>query len=97
MRRAVFIQYGYRWIQSLDRASVEHLSNRVSGVRRQLLGLSTTFTDATYKGSEGRSGRFVPGEADVPLYFFIKELLGTEAEKYVARSLSPDELRATTY
>lgn len=96
-RRAVFIQYGYRWIQSLDRCSVEHLAHRVSSVRRQLLGLTTTFTTATYKGSEGRSGRFVPGEEDVPLVSFIKDLLGADADKYVARSLAPDELRAQAY
>jgi ectoine hydroxylase-related dioxygenase (phytanoyl-CoA dioxygenase family) len=96
-RRAVFIQYGYRWIQSLDRCSVEHLADRVSGVRRQLLGLTTTFTTQAYKGSEGRSGRFVPGEADVPLFSFIQELLGADADKYVARSLAPDELRAQAY
>jgi len=96
-RMAVFIQYGYRWIQPLDRCSVEHLSDRVDGVRRQLLGLTTTFTTATYKGSEGRSGRFVPSEDDVPLYSFIKDLLGAGADEYVARSLAPDELRAQTY
>jgi ectoine hydroxylase-related dioxygenase (phytanoyl-CoA dioxygenase family) len=96
-RRAVFIQYGYRWIQSLDRCSVEHLADRVGGIRRQLLGLTTTFTTATYKGSEGRSGRFVPGEQDVPLFSFIKELLGPDADRHVARSLAPDELRAQAY
>lgn len=96
-RRAVFIQYGYRWIQPLDRSSVEHLAGRVSAVRRQLLGLTTTFTTAAYKGSEGRSGRFVPSEADVPLVAFIRELLGDEAERYVGRSLAPDELRAQAY
>ena len=96
-RRAVFIQYGYRWIQSLDRCSVAHLAERVGGVRRQLLGLTTTFTSATYKGSEGRSGRFVPSEEDVPLFAFIRELLGEDAERYVARSLAPDELRAQAY
>ena len=96
-RRAVFIQYGYRWIQSLDRCTVEHLADRVDPVRKQLLGLTTTFTSATYKGSEGRSGRFVPGEDDVPLYTFIKQLLGADADRYVARSLAPDELRAQSY
>lgn len=96
-RRAVFIQYGYRWIQPLDRCTVEHLADRVDPVRRQLLGLTTTFTTASYKGSEGRSGRFVPSEADVPLFSFIKELLGADADRHVARSLSPDELRAHAY
>ena len=96
-RRAVFIQYGYRWIQSLDRSSVDHLAHRVSDVRRQLLGLTTTFTTAQYKGSEGRSGRFVPSEEDVPLFSFIKDLLGADADQYVARSLGPDELRARAY
>ena len=96
-RRAVFIQYGYRWIQSLDHCTVAHLAGRVSPVRAQLLGLTTTFTTATYKGSEGRSGRFVPGADDVPLYAYIKELLGPDAQQYVARSLAPEELRAEAY
>jgi ectoine hydroxylase-related dioxygenase (phytanoyl-CoA dioxygenase family) len=96
-RRAVFIQYGYRWLQSLDRCSVEHLADRVGPVRKQLLGLTTTFTTMTYKGSEGRSGRFVPSEEDVPLYSLIRDLLGANAGDHVARSLAPDELRAQTY
>jgi hypothetical protein len=96
-RRAVFIQYGYRWIHSLDRCSVEHLADRVGGVRAQLLGLTTTFTTATYKGSEGRSGRFVPSDEDVPLFSFIQELLGADADACCARSLAPDELRAQAY
>ncbi len=96
-RRAVFIQHGYRWIQSLDRASVEHLAHRVDPVRKQLLGLTTTFTTAAYKGSEGRSGRFVPSEEDVPLVALLRELFGDDADRYVARSLAPDELRAPAY
>ena len=96
-RCAVFIQYGYRWIQPLDRMSVEHLAERVDEVRKQLLGLTTTFTTATYKGSEGRSGRFVPHGDDVPLFGLIKDLLGTDADKYVARSLADSELRANSY
>jgi hypothetical protein len=94
-RRAVFIQYGYRWIQSLDRSTVEHLADRVSPVRKQLLGLTTTFTTTKYKGSQGRSGRFVPSDEDVPLYGFIKDLLGADADTYSARSLAPEELRIT--
>lgn len=96
-RQAVFIQYGYRWIQPLDRCSVEHLSDRVSDVRKQLLGLTTTFTTTRYKGSEGRSGRFVPGEDDVPLFFYIRDLLGDDADRYVARRLADDELRTNAY
>jgi ectoine hydroxylase-related dioxygenase (phytanoyl-CoA dioxygenase family) len=95
-RRAVFIQYGYRWIQSLDRSSHAHLAH-VDDVRRQLLGLTTTFTTEVYKGSEGRSGRFVPSHEDVPLFGFIRELLGPGAEQHVARSMSLDELRAEAY
>lgn len=96
-RRAVFIQYGYRWIQPLDRSSHAHLGDVVDDVRRQLLGLTTTFTTATYKGSEGRSGRFVPAPEDVPLVGFLRELLGPAAHEHVARSLAPDELRAESY
>lgn len=96
-RRAVFIQYGYRWIHSLDRSTVEHLADRVDPIRKQLLGLTTTYTTAAYKGSEGRSGRFVPGEEDVPLFGFLKELLGADADKHVARSLADEELRLSAY
>ncbi len=96
-RCAVFIQYGYRWLQPLDRMSVAHLADRVGDVRKQLLGLTTTFTTETYKGSEGRSGRFVPSEDDVPLFSFIRKLLGADADKYVARSVGDRELRANSY
>lgn len=96
-RRAVFLQYGYRWIHSLDRSTVDHLASRVTPIRAQLLGLTTTFTTAAYKGSEGRSGRFVPSAADVPLFSFIKHLLGPNAQHYVARSLDDSELRQPTY
>lgn len=93
-RRAVFIQYGYRWIQSLDRNTVAHLADRVDPIRAQLLGLTTTYTTAAYKGSEGRSGRFVPGADDVPLHGHIRALLGPDADRYCPRSLALDELRA---
>lgn len=96
-RRAVFLQYGYRWIQPLDRSTVDHMEPRATPIQKQLLGLTTTFTTATYKGSEGRSGRFVPGPEDVPLFGFIRELLGDRADEHVARSLAPDELRAQSY
>ena len=96
-RRAVFVQYGYRWIQALDRSTVEHLADRVGPIRSQLLGLTTTFTTAAYKGSEGRSGRFVPGPEDVPLVGAIRELLGDAADIHVARSLASSELRASSY
>ncbi len=96
-RRAVFLQYGYRWMHSLDRSTVLHLADRVSDVRKQLLGLTTTFTTAAYKGSEGRSGRFVPGEDDVPLVAYLRQLLGDDAPRYVARSLAAEELRADSY
>jgi len=96
-RRAVFVQYGYRWMQALDRSTVEHLADRVDPIRKQLLGLTSTFTTAAYKGSEGRSGRFVPGADDVPLHGFLKELLGADADRACARSLADDELRAAAY
>lgn len=96
-RRAVFLQYGYRWIQPLDPSTVDHLADRVDPVRKQLLGLTTTFTTATYKGSEGRSGRFVPGAEDVPLHAFIRQQLGPEADRHCARALDPGELRAASY
>jgi ectoine hydroxylase-related dioxygenase (phytanoyl-CoA dioxygenase family) len=96
-RRAVFLQYGYRWIQALDRSTVEHLAGRVDPVRKQLLGLTTTFTTAAYKGRSGRSGRFVPGAEDVPLHAFIRQQLGPEADQHCARSLAPGELRAASY
>ncbi len=96
-RRAIFLQYGYRWIHSLDRSSVDHLASRVTPIRAQLLGLTTTFSTAAYKGSEGRSGRFVPSAADVPLFAFLKQLLGPDAQQHVARSLDDSELRHSAY
>ncbi len=92
-RRAIFLQYGYRWIQPLDRSTPPRPEAPLDPIRRQLLGLTTTFTDHHYKGSEGRSGRFVPSAEDVPLFAFLKELLGEGAHRHVARSLDDAELR----
>lgn len=92
-RRAVFLQYGYRWLQPLDRSTPPPTHAALDPIRRQLLGLTTTFTDERYKGSEGRSGRFLPSAEDVPLFAFLKALLGDDAPRYVARSLDDAELR----
>ena len=80
--------------QPLDRTTVEHLAPRVGPIRRQLLGLTTTYTTPAFNGSEGRSGRFYPNADDVPLQGFIRELLGEDAGKHVARGVGPGELRA---
>lgn len=62
-RRAVFIQYAYRWIAAQDRMDVEHLSDLQDPVRRQLLGLTTSWVRLGGLAA-GRSSRFYPRGED---------------------------------
>lgn len=66
-RKAVFVAYAYRWIQSMDRQSVAQLAGKTSPLRQQLLGLSSTYH------ANGRSGRFYPIDQDVPLRRIMAE------------------------
>lgn len=93
-RRAVFIQYGYRWMAGMDPNTVAHLAGSLSEVRRQLCGLAHTWSDGQAKG---RSGRYYPRAPDVPLRAFIEELLGEDAPQFVARSADARELNGQPY
>jgi len=65
-RRAVFIQYAYRWISPMNRMEVAHLADECSPLRLQLLGLSTTSMNIGGI-AEKRSSRFYPLGDDLAL------------------------------
>jgi len=67
-RKALFYGYGYRWIRPKDDMVVEHLYERLSPIRRQLLG------DAVKN-----NGRYAPTDEDVPLKMWLDEHLGADA------------------
>ncbi|MAI79218.1 MAG: hypothetical protein CL917_09775 [Deltaproteobacteria bacterium] len=69
IRRAVFIQYGYRWIQPFSDCTFAEGSNPLSPVRRQLLGLTTTKSNLAGTAAD-RSGVFYPTPEDIPLHEF---------------------------
>lgn len=60
-RRAVFVQYAFRWICAMDAMTVEHLRPRCDSLRLRLLGLDAGTRDVA--GAAGRSLRFYPPEA----------------------------------
>ena len=64
-RKAIFIQYAFRWLSPVDAMTVESLRDRCSPARLQLLGLSAAYR--TIDGAEGRSGRYYPTDLDVPI------------------------------
>lgn len=64
-RKAVFVQYAFRWMCPVDAMTVEHLRDQSSSAQLQLLGLSTAFR--TIDGAEGRSGLYYPTVHDVPI------------------------------
>ena len=68
IRKVLFYGYGYRWIRPKDDMIVEHLYDRLSPIRRQLLGAAVK-----------NAGRYVPTDEDVPLRTWLLEHLGDEA------------------
>lgn len=66
-RKVLFYGYGYRWIRPKDDMRVEHLYERLTPIRRQLLG------DAVKN-----AGRYAPADDDVPLRTWLTEHLGAD-------------------
>lgn len=64
-RRVIFMQYAFRWMAANDAMKVKHLRRKLNPVQQQLLGLTTSITSVD--GARGRSGRYYPLPADVPL------------------------------
>ena len=64
-RKAIFIQYAYRWMCPVDAMTVNHLHDRCDPVRRQLLGLMPDHH--VIDGAAGRSSRYHPRAQDLPL------------------------------
>jgi hypothetical protein len=64
-RRVIFVQYAFRWMAANDAMKVKHLRRKLNPVQQQLLGLTARTTSVD--GAQGRSSRYYPGPADVPL------------------------------
>jgi ectoine hydroxylase-related dioxygenase (phytanoyl-CoA dioxygenase family) len=64
-RKAVFIQYAYRWLCAVDAMSVDGLADRCDPIRKQLLGLTPEYN--VIDGAAGRSSRYHPKPHDIPL------------------------------
>lgn len=64
-RKAVFIQYAYRWMGPVDAMTVEHVRDRCNPVRLQLLGLAQNYGNVD--GAAGRASTYYPRPRDVPL------------------------------
>lgn len=64
-RRAIFVQYAFRWMAANDAMTVKHISKKLSPVQRQMLGLTTRVTSVD--GAMGRSNRYYPRKSDLPL------------------------------
>jgi ectoine hydroxylase len=77
-RRAIFIQWAFRWLQAVDPMDVAALESvERDPIRRQLLGFGAdeTFGDAY---AQGRSRRYYPSEDLVPVRRYTIETLGLE-------------------
>lgn len=78
-RRALFVQWAYRWMQPVDRMDVEPLETTVSDpVRRQLLGFGGDEVQVD-RYSQGRSRRYYPTEDTVPVRRYCVDTLGLPA------------------
>jgi len=77
-RRAIFIQWAFRWLQAVDPMDVAELEPvERDPIRRQLLGFGAdeTFGDAY---AQGRSRRYYPSEDFVPIRRYTTETLGLQ-------------------
>lgn len=64
-RHAIFIQYAFRWMAANDSMTVRGLRRKLNPVQRQLLGMTARAT--SIDGAQGRSSRYYPRKADLPL------------------------------
>ena len=64
-RRVIFVQYAFRWMAANDAMKVSHLRRKLNPVQQQLLGL--TISTTSVDGAQGRSSRYYPEPADLPL------------------------------
>lgn len=73
VRKAVFIQWAFRWLRPMDRMTVDPLRDRVTDpVRRQLLGLIPNRFDPTAEE------RYYPIPSDIPLAEVLMREVGPE-------------------
>jgi ectoine hydroxylase-related dioxygenase (phytanoyl-CoA dioxygenase family) len=64
-RLAVFVQYAFRWLATVDEMDRPVNADRLNATRRQLLGM--TDIDRSVGGAAGRSSRYYPDALAVPL------------------------------
>jgi ectoine hydroxylase len=64
-RRAIFVQYAFRWMAANDAMTVKHLRKKLNPIQEQMLGLTARVTSVD--GAKGRSSRYYPGKGDLPL------------------------------
>ena len=64
-RRAIFVQYAFRWMAANDAMTVKNVSKKLNPVQQQMLGLTTRVTSVD--GAMGRSNRYYPRKSDLPL------------------------------
>lgn len=81
MRKVLFLQYDFRWLQPMDRMRVDELQGTVSDpVRRQLLGFDVG------ENAARRTGAWYPEHDDVPLRRWCLERFGDDVESCVGLS-----------
>lgn len=64
-RRAIFVQYAFRWMAANDAMTVKNLRKKLNPVQQQMLGLTARVTSVD--GALGRSSRYYPRKSDLPL------------------------------
>ena len=79
-RKMVFYGYSYRWLRPRDNMTVDHVINRCSPIRQQLLG-APIFPASAFgnRGGDAGSGFTSPNLEAVPLRSWIRDHLGEEA------------------
>jgi ectoine hydroxylase-related dioxygenase (phytanoyl-CoA dioxygenase family) len=85
VRKAVFIQYAYRWLAPVDDMTVARYREGCSPERAQLLG----FLGGTRAllGNTGRSSKYYPTSDELPLLDIIRRRFGDRADEYMGRPL----------
>ena len=74
-RKVVFIQWAYRWLQPLDRNTINSKQSSIDDpLLNQLLGLTNNPEALNEKYARGRSGCYYPNDEEVPLKQYAFDL-----------------------
>ncbi len=68
VRRALFLGYGYRWLQPMDKMDVAYLEPESDPIRRQLLDFDAGYNEGGY------SSRYYLAPEEVPLFHWMQEM-----------------------